>query len=367
LSLMSAGCSGRVVHSDLALDQEILQREWTLRTREVFKGGDRGGDHSNVVLYENTIIFGNESVGVVSMYPGLGQVRWVLPIKEGVRSEISAVGAAVYFAAGDGFLYSVDAESGRVRWRYPIRTTLASKPTLAGGRLFVTTADDTVYAFDAGSGQWLWHYRRRSNQPATILGAAAPLVVGKNLIAGLSDGYIVALGTSDGKLKWERRLGDTGRFVDVDAQPVKRGKLLYVPAYDGAFHAVRASDGKIIWKFDGGGSRSPTISGKRIYLPSSDGFVYALGMNGGKPLWEFELDAGVPTGVVVTKKYVIFGSSHQYLYVLDKATGKAIYRMNAGYGSGFHSNPVLDKKNRLFVLSSAGNLYTFSVRRDTNS
>ena len=146
-------------------------------------------------MVENTLVFGNRSIGLVSIYPSINQQRWVLPIPGGVISELSVDRGSVYFGGGDGFLYSVNLESGNVNWRYELRNSIVSRPTLSNGRLFITASDDTVYAFDAGTGKWLWHYRRRSSPFATILGASAPLIDGNEVLAGLSDGFLTSLST----------------------------------------------------------------------------------------------------------------------------------------------------------------------------
>jgi outer membrane protein assembly factor BamB len=368
ISLLSlvflAGCSGRNIHSDLHADNRIMVRKWALQTRTNFQAGDRGYEYSNPVLVENTLVFGNQSVGLVAMYPTINQQRWVLPIKGGVISELAVDKNSVYFGGGDGFLYCVNLENGRVVWRYEVRNPVLSRPTLSGGRLFVTTTDDTIYAFDAGTGKWLWHYRRRSAQSSTILGASSPLVDGNEVIAGLSDGFLVALSVEEGQLKWERKLHQPGKFVDVDAHPILDNGLLYVPSYDGALYALKRQGGDVVWRFDAGGSKTVGLDGGRVFLPSSDGNIYALQKNNAKVLWKFELDKGVPTRLVVTDRYVIAGSSFQYLYVIDKETGKGVYRFNVGYGSGFSGSPAFDPATqRLYMLSQIGNLYSFQLRK----
>jgi outer membrane protein assembly factor BamB len=208
------------------------------------------------------------------------------------------------------------------------------------------------------------HYRRRSAQSATILGASAPLVDGNEILAGLSDGFLVALNLQDGQLKWEHKLHHASKFTDVDAHPVIEGGTLYVPSYDGALYALKRQNGEVIWRFDAGGSKDVVIEDQRLFLPSSDGSVYALQKNSAKVLWKFDLDRGVPTQVVVSDRYVFVGSSFQYLYVLDKETGKGVYRFNAGFDSGFSGSPAFDPvKQRLYLLSRAGNLYSFMVRK----
>jgi outer membrane protein assembly factor BamB len=99
-----------------------------------------------------------------------------------------------------------------------------------------------------------------------------------------------------------------------------------------------------------------------IFFPSSVGSVYALKKENAKVVWKFDLDRGTPTQIIVTPKYVIVGSSYQYLYVLDKITGKRLYRFHVGSGSGFYGAPAFDREtNRIYFLSCGGNLYCFEL------
>lgn len=373
IGFVSAGCTGKNIHKELREDTGILVREWTRQTKTQWEAGERQAEYSNPVQHENTLVFGNQSTGLIALYPGINQIKWSLNIPNGVVSELSIDKESVYFGGGDGYLYSASLETGRVLWRYEVRNPIISRPTLKNGRLFVTTSDDTVYAFDAGSGQWLWHYRRRSALSSTILGASAPLVDGNEVIAGLSDGFLISLSVDDGKLNWEKRIHEGQKFTDVDAEPVldrsDRGTdsgTIYVPSYDGALYALERKSGRVMWKFDAGGSKRVVPDGTRLFFPSSDGNIYCLQKENAKVLWKFSIDSGVPTQVVVTDKYVIAGSSYQYLYVLDKNSGEAIYRYNVGSGSGFTGRPLFDpERKRLYVLSGAGNLYAFSLRQPT--
>ena len=240
LVLVSASCAGRNIHSDLTPDPHVMARKWTMSTHSFGDNGERGNEYSNPVIIENTLVFGNQSVGFVALYPTINAQRWVLPINGGVVSPLSVDRDSLYFGGGDGFLYSVNFENGRVNWRYDFRNPVVSRPTFSGGRLFVTTSDDTVYAFDAGTGKWLWHYKRRTSAAATIHGASAPLIDGNEVITGLSDGFLVALSVQDGSLKWERKLHYGTKFTDVDASPVLDAGVVYVPSYDGALFLSNA-------------------------------------------------------------------------------------------------------------------------------
>jgi len=360
----ASACAGHNIHPELKEDPKVLTRKWTLPTHGPFEAGDHGTEYSNPIIAENSLVFGNRSVGLVSLYPGINQQRWVLPLKGGVISELGIDKTSVYFGAADGFLYSVNLENGRVNWRYEIRNPIVSRPTVSGGRVFITTSDDTVYAFDAGTGKWLWHYRRRSAGAATILGASAPLVDGNEVLAGLSDGFLVSLSLPDGQLKWERKLHQGTKFTDVDAHPVLDNGVLYVPSYDGALYALKRAGGDTIWRFDAGGSKDVVVENDRVYLPSSDGTIYCLQKSNAKILWKFEMDHGTPSKLVITDRYVIVGSSFQYLYAIDKESGKGVYRYNVGFNSGFTGSPAYDAQAaRIYFLSGSGNLYAFGLTK----
>ena len=133
--------------------------------------------------------------------------------------------------------------------------------------------------------------------------------------------------------------------------------VIYVPSYDGALYALRRANGEVLWRFYAGGPRQVRIEGDRIYLPSSDGRIYALQKINAKELWRFQLDDGVQTDLVLNDRLLLVGSSHQYFYAFDKATGKAVDRFNAGFGSGFYGAPAYDAaKKRLYALSARRNL-----------
>jgi outer membrane protein assembly factor BamB len=363
LGLM-CGCGGPLKYRDLRPDPNILRRDWTLATHGPFEIGDHGTEFSNPVILENTLVFGNQSRGLVSLYPRISQKRWDLAISGGVISELTTDHGVAYFGGGDGFLYAVDLENGRVNWKYELKNPIVSRPTVSQGRVFVTTTDDTIYAFDAGTGKWLWHYRRRSSPIATIYGASAPLVDKNEVLAGLSDGFLVTLSVEDGTLKWEKKLHFGTRFTDVNAHPVLVNGVIYIPSYDGSLYALGRQKGDVIWRFDAGGSKEVVVEGSRIFLPSSEGSIYAIQKDTSKVLWKFELDSGVPTQLIVTDKYIIFGSSFQYLYVVDKNTGMGLYRFNVGYGNGFYGSPAYDsERQKLYFLSTGGNLYAFSLTK----
>ncbi len=368
LATQLLACAGPELHPGFKARKAVFQREWSIATRtRLNEAGERGVEYANPLIWENTLIFGTTESGLVALYPGLGgAIRWVLPIPGGIASELTLHESLVFFGGSDGFFYCVNAETGRVQWRYEIKNPKVSRPSIVSGKLYVTTTDDVVHSFEAATGRWNWSYRRKTSGGSTVHGASQPWTDGSMVMAGMSDGYLVQLEAADGKLKSEKRLSTKPKFSDVDASPVldgSNGGVFYIASYDGALHALRKGSLETLWKIDSGASRSVTIDGGTLYLGGSDGLVQAIEKSSGKVLWKFETDGGVPTQPLVTDQYVIFGSSHQYLYALDKKTGELLDRWNIGYNSGFSGNLAYDAAKKLvYVVSGNANLYSLKVR-----
>ena len=183
------------------------------------------------------------------------------------------------------------------------------------------------------------------------------------MLAGLSDGFLVALNIQDGQLKWEKKLHEAGKFTDVDAHPVLENGILYIPSYDGALYALKRTNGDVLWKFEAGGSKDVLMEGDILYLPSSDGTVYCVRKDNGKQVWKFDLDRGMPTHLVMTDRWLIFGSSYQYLYAVDRMHGQRRLSLQRRIWQRFCGHSGLRScGSELYFLSGAGNLYQFAVR-----
>lgn len=360
-----SACSSRNLRPNFENQAEILRRQWTYSIDPISSTLVNGGmEYVAPVIHENTLIFGSDRFGLVSLYPEILRERWKLPISNGVVSPIEVSEEFVYFTGGDGELTSVSLETGKPAWTYALRNPVSSKPTVSQGDVFVVTSDDVLLSLKADSGKWQWHYRRRNVSGPTIHGASRPLIVGDHVWVGFADGALASVDRKDGKVIWEKQLNANRRFSEVNAEFLKDGDVVYVPAYDGALYALDAKNGNTRWVREGlGGSKKVTVAGAVLLAPSSDGTLYALDRKNGETVWKFEMDQGIPSSVVVVKDHVIVASSSEYLYALDAKTGKLEYRYQIGYGSGFSGGIAYDPKTDwIYVLSRGGNLLAFSYQ-----
>ena len=345
--------------------EEVLRRQWTYSIEPLSSTLSNGGmEYISPVFYENTLIFGSDRYGLVALYPNILREKWKDPIPNGVVSPIAVQGNKAYFTGGDGLVYSLALDTGKTLWTYSLRNPVSSKPTIDGNDLFVVTSDDALLCLDATNGKWQWHYRRRNVSGPTIHGASRPLIVGDAVWVGFADGALVALARKDGKVLWEKQLNSNKRFSNVNAEFVMKDDVVYVPAYDNALYALSAKNGSTIWVRENlGGSKKVTVADQVLYASSSDGELHALDLKTGNDLWKFEMDLGIPSDVVVFSKHVVVASSSEYLYALEKDTGKLAYRYQIGYNSGFSGGIAVDStRNWIYVLSKGGNLLAFSYQ-----
>ncbi len=355
-------CASRDLHRNFKNEGEVLRRSWTYSIDPLSSTlTSPGMEYVSPVIFENTLLFGSERFGIVSLYPKIQRPRWKIEIPNGVVSQIEVKNDQAFFAAGDGNIYCIALDTGKTVWTYALKNPVASRPTIDNDDLYIVTSDDAIISLEAKTGKWQWHYRRRNVSGPVIHGASKPLVMGDNLWVGFADGSLVSLSRKDGKVMWEKQLNTNKRFSGVDAEFLKTDDIVYVPAYDNALYALNSKNGIPVWVREGlGGSKKVALSDGVLFVPTSTGYVYAVDPKTGKDRWSFELDQGIPSNMVVTDKHVIFSSSSEFLYALEKNTGKLVYRYQVGYGSGFSGGVAYDQSlNKIYVLSRGGNLMAF--------
>jgi outer membrane protein assembly factor BamB len=80
---------------------------------------------------------------------------------------------------------------------------------------------------------------------------------------------------------------------------------------------------------------SPMVSDSILYIGRIDGFMSALSLSRKDTLWNFEtlgqISASPNTVVFKGKEAVVFGSYDNFLYCVDKKSGKEITRFKSGY------------------------------------
>ena len=359
LLVVLTACSSLKMESSARIFQ--IDRKWARYTPQENYLGPRLNHRMSPLLFGEYVIQGNSIDGIRAYKKNTGTSVWKRHFKGGVEVGAAISGSHLLFGANDGFFYGLDAYTGKTRWKFPMKSEGLGAPTVSQGVVYFTTGNNTVYAVSIESGEQLWFYSRVSSRSMTVRGASQPTVVKDTLYIGHSDGTIVALNKKTGSIKWERPLGSTERFADIDARPIYFKNRLYVSAYDGKFYSLNPSTGDIFWSTDDGGFNAPEINEGRIYISTSTGSVVCLELSSGKRLWSYKVSQSVATAPVYYRGLILFGEWQGQLIALDALTGKKVD--SYATGRGVSSTPVLDLKSEtIYVMTVDANLFAFALK-----
>ncbi len=291
-------------------------------------------------------------------------------------------------------------------WKVPFGGR--STPIVMGDKVFLQnsvgqgeTLQERVQCFNADTGKLLWEHRFNvylSDVPPHRVGWASPVgdpQTGGVYVLGVG-GTLLAL-SADGKLLWERSLGEDFGLLTTHGgrtvSPIIEGDTVIVSGitfgwgdHSRGSHRFMAFDkrtGETMWVSSPGGRPYDTtyappivvnVGGTRLLIQGvSDGGVYAIKVGTGEPVWKYIVSKrGLNTGVVVHGTDAIITHSEENLdssemgmiAAVDAAAkgeiGKDQIKWNVkGFQGGF-SSPVIDG-DRLYQVDNGANLGAFDA------
>lgn len=373
--LLLAGCSNLGLKQDQLNSRElVLERRWALNTAAKQHLGYRHSNqmtpfiHKDLALKKDLVLQGNAIDGIIAVDPDTGTTEWEMRVPNGVSSGVTVAEKRAFFGASDGHFYAVQVWTGDAVWAFPTRVENLAAPLVHKNSVYFLGGNDVVYALDADSGKQKWTYTRTAHSDLSIRGGTRPAVYDKNLYVGFSDGALAALHSDDGSLLWERQLGTSPKFKDIDSSPWVDDKSIYVSSFDNYLYALSRSDGQVQWRLEDGGAFPVTVHESTLYYSTSNGKVKAVNRHSGEILWTKKLKRGIATQPVIFEGYLIYGESDGPLKVVNAKTGDEVTQFETG--RGVNAAPAVDSKTgRVYVVSNEGNLFglAFKWRKDSEN
>jgi eukaryotic-like serine/threonine-protein kinase len=352
--------------------------------------------YSTPLVAGDFIIFGSES-GTLHAVDKKGHARWQF---QAASSEIFSHpltdGKLIFFGATNQKFYAVDLR-GQLQWQFAARERIKSDPAIAEGVAYVTSYDGHVYALKVDTGKMIWQFPKPEKKPdpekveevkkdekkeekkdetakeaeaeveepepvikPLAFSYAAPVIKDGTLYVGNLDGYLYALQTSDGKMKWRFKAGE-----GITSTVWIEGGVIYFGSKDDHVYAIDAKTGQnVIWKFKAGDDilSSPKAKSGVLYVGSNDNNFYALDIKTGKEKCHFTAMGPIISFGVFYKNLVLFsgGQNDGHIYAIDKDTCKKFFSHKTGYK--IESDPVLDG-DHLYVTSGDRKLYSFKINK----
>jgi polyvinyl alcohol dehydrogenase (cytochrome) len=323
------------------------------------------------------------------------KLKWAFgfPNSSRARSQPALAGGAVLVGNHNGTVYALDRSTGCVRWAYTagaeVRTGIVISPWRSGDKtakplVFFGDVTGRVYAVGLLDGKLAWQIRADTH-PATVITGTPVLHQGTLYVPvssleeafATSPGYpccnfrgsILALNARSGRQQWRRflvpppvrqgsgrdgqdQLGPSGVAVwSAPAVDTTRGQLIVVTGDNYSLPATELSDaivaldlksGRIKWNYQATAGDAWNVD---CYTKTAGNCP-----DEAAPDYDFGAGAVVAKGKD-GKDYVLAGQKSGWVYGLDPASGKLVWKQRVGHGSasgGVHFGIAADE-GRLFV------------------
>ncbi len=315
----------------------------------------------------HSIYLGQDSNDVLYQVDRLtGDVTHVYDTHGAVQSQVLFVDGDLLYSDLGGFTTRQPVDGSEPTWEHFGGAPIATAPTLQDGVVYIADVDDTVVALNAETGEVLWRYSRpvdpTRTSDLTLFGAPRPTVAGDLILAGFSDGNLVALRQKDGQVTWERRIGE-GRYPDLIGTPLVVENTAYIGGFSEPLVALDMETQNIRWRLEEVGSATiPTPHEGLLYHGGTDGRLRAISQREGEVIWTWDSHTtGALTRPQVTEAGLLVGSSDGTLYLVDADKGLETWRWDPDQMlDGVTVAPLLIDRQAILV-TNAGRLMSLVV------
>ena len=232
----------------------------------------------------------------------------------------------------------------------------------------------------------------RNTSPATQAGIAPddwPAYMYDGARTGFNPGEtrLSPANAKDLKLLWKQKLGDGNVLA---AQPIVYSGTLYAGSWDGFLYALNTADGSLRWKKDLGRTTSklcvpdtvgitsaPHVTQKALYIGGGDDKLYALDPSTGDTLWTFKTGDNSEAGGLYNWASPLFYNGRVYYgsssFCDRPFTNGRMWGINAGNGQveqevhfvpddqrggGIWTSPTVDESTGgWYVATGSGDFY----------
>lgn len=269
---------------------------------------------------------------------------------------------------GEAAIFALDGRTGKQLWRYPVRNSIKNTIAAADGCIFAQDAQGYLYAINTADGTLRWEKQLSINGlPALIEG----LVASEGLVyAGTGKG-LCASDTQTGKAVWTN--SDWGQGEGTTSTLALNNNVLVGGVQWTGLFGNDATTGKMLWKASENGlsnrGASAALHGDLLYITSTSS-VFIMNARTGKVIVRRELpySVDVTSTPLLTDKEIIFGSVNSGLVAIDKETLEKKWNFMTGdalvYTSPYsrqssatiETSPVLSGST-VYVGASDGTIY----------
>ncbi|MFM1895608.1 MAG: hypothetical protein RLZZ385_682 [Pseudomonadota bacterium] len=347
------------------IQQEVrLRRLWSV---SVGNGQGKEFNRLEPVIDGSTLYAASENGTVMAMDAATGDVRWRIRLRESLTGGVGAGNGMVLLGSRDAEVLVLNQADGELRWRAPVSSEVLSAPQTNGDIVAVQTVDDKLIALDAQDGSQRWIYE--TTLPVlTLRGTSHPIFVGGAVLAGFSNGTMVAVTASNGVWRWEERVAvpqgryDIERVIDVDGDLLLTGNnVVLASSYQGNLMGFDVQTGRIVWGMEASSYHGLAEGFGNVYFCTERSHVVAIRANSESQVWRNEsLDLRSVTAPTPFSNYLAVADFDGYVHLLSQIDGRIVGRLQVD-GDGVRARP-LAAGNTLYVYGNSGRLTALTLQ-----
>ena len=303
--------------------------------------------------------------GLVSVDPVTGSQRWRINAGKPLSAGVGADATAVIVGTDKGDVLAFD-PGGKPLWQASVSSEVSGPPKLADGTVIVWSLDGRIFALNEKDGARKWVYQR-ATPPLTVRRFAGGVVSRGGLFTGTPGGKLLGVDLGTGALAWEASVTtpkgatELERLADVTSLPVVEERQVCAAAYLGRVACFDVQRGTLIWSRDFGSLGGIAVDNRYLYLTDDKGAVQALDKATGASVWKQDkLAQRFPGGPVLVGDYVGVVDAEGYLHILDRNDGALAGRVPTD-GKPAASQPIPVAEAAVWE-SAGGNLISASAK-----
>ncbi len=279
--------NGRIVATDNLGYTYILDAATGKLLHDIDIGFKRLPGFSYGIVQQGDTVFAGFGQSLSAIKISTGKILWKNKDWRGGEGSIPTM------TLGDGVLvtssnwralYGHDSKTGKLLWAKKDEGITARQGTASwqDGKFYVCSAN-RIFVMDPKTGETL----KSIPTEFSFSAASAPLVTENLIIVGTGDRGLVAFDKETFHPVWQVETGTSVVYTTpyhadgeqtVESSPVLAGELVLFGASDGFLYAVDSKDGCIKWKFKTGAPvfSSVAISGNMVFVADFAGNVYGF-------------------------------------------------------------------------------------------
>ena len=348
----------------LDIESEVnIDREWTVNI-----GNGQGDTYTKItpILDEGFVFAASENGEVVAINSISGDIVWQTELDTTITGGVGAGDNIVMVATEEAELVTFQQSDGQELWRARVSSEVLSQPKTNGDIVVAQTVDGKLVALDRDTGDQRWTYE--TTLPAlTLRGTSSPVITpdGK-VIAGFSNGILVAVAAEDGVWNWEERVAvpegqyDIDRVIDVDGELLLDGSRILAASYQGNLMAFDISTGRIVWGLEASSYHGVDQGFGNIYYSDDKSHLIAVRDNSDDVVWQNEeLQYRELTAPKTITNYVAVADFEGYLHLISQVDGRVVGRTQLD-NDGIRAGLIVDE-GKLIVFGNSGSLTALTI------